>query len=479
MLYLILINVCLFFGCYIAGCIPISFKIPMSKIRLLTVFGAGLLLGAALVVVIPEGVAAIYQSHSHPHDQKNHQHNPISRKLHALDSGALNANENPPLSVNNNPDQNKNEDVEKHNSLSRSDNDKNHEHTHNDTNIHQKIGLALLLGYLFMLLIDQLSYTVLELTCCQGILFGLKRLCCRSTRYIPLIDKSSSSASNSTSSGSGNPSVTITVGKNAATLNTINATVNPASNLLNENSNQSTTTSSSIQSANHKGFIVTCGLVIHSLADGLAIGSAFALNQLQLEIILFLAIILHKIPAAFGLSCFLLHEGFPRDRIRLHMIAFSLSSPLAAFFTYFYLSVSSTALVDDDVVVASTRTGFALLLSGGTFLYVAATHILPELISSSGCGSPASLNHHNNNNNSINIGKQTRHTESEDLSGRLSDYALFTVDSSHESVIMYNHPKANEYLNAISPVHRLSVIEIIVLSAGTIVPILLSAGHSH
>ncbi|KAH9592793.1 hypothetical protein MS3_00004596 [Schistosoma haematobium] len=224
-------------------------------------------------------------------------------------------------------------------------------HSHNDNNsssssyIHQKVGIALLLGYLFMLLVDQMSYTILELTCCQTVLFGLKNLCYHSILYIPLMNRFNKNNSNNTS----------TVINNS--MNTTNSTSNNTNNLSNEtsinNNNNSSNCSSinSIQSINHKGLIVTCGLVIHSLADGLAIGSAFALNQLQLELILFLAIILHKIPAAFGLSCFLLHEGFTRDRIRLHMIAFSLSSPLASFLTYFYLSLSSADTVSLMILV--------------------------------------------------------------------------------------------------------------------------------
>ncbi|CAH8640097.1 unnamed protein product [Heterobilharzia americana] len=444
MLYLVLINVALFVGCYVAGCLPISFKIPLSKVRILTVFSAG--------------VAAIYHSHSYHHgirdgNDQNHQNSPGSRKLTAADSVAL-ANANLPLPVNN---------IDQH-------------ENNNNSNIHQRVGIALLLGYLFMLLIDQMSYTILELTCSQRILFGLRKLC-RSVMYIPLIDKTSLVTGTNTSSN---------VGKSTANTAAATATTTTTSNLTNDTINNHSTIGST-QSSNHKGFVVTCGLVIHSLADGLAVGSAFALNQIQLEIILFLAIILHKIPAAFGLSCFLLHEGFPRNRIRLHMIAFSLASPLAAFFTYFYLSLSSQSSVENDMAIASTRTGFALLLSGGTFLYVAATHILPELINSSGHGSSfGSPNHHHlHDDSNMNIGKQSRVSnlsvsESEDPSGCLSsNYALFTVDSSHESVIMYNHPKTNEYLNTISAVHRLSFVEIIVLTVGTVIPIILSAGHSH
>ncbi|CAH8682613.1 unnamed protein product [Schistosoma rodhaini] len=497
MLYLILLNILLFVGCYIAGCIPISFRIPVSKIRILTVFGAGLLLGAALVVVIPEGIAVICSSHKHQHsnlisNKDNHLNLPNSRRLNMVDTIELTNDKNLPSSINKDNDPMKQPNNIEHEKIHASNEDHHdRDHSHNDHDnsssiyIHQKVGISLLLGYLFMLLVDQMSYTILELTCCQTMLFGLKKLCYHSILYIPLMNKLNhdtgtivNNTTNTTSSS-----------------NNMNCTNNP-NNLVNETSNSNNCSSiGSIQSTNHKGLIVTCGLVIHSLADGLAIGSAFALNQLQLELILFLAIILHKIPAAFGLSCFLLHEGLTRDRIRLHMIAFSLSSPFASFFTYFYLSLSSTS-TDTDISEASTRTGLALLLSGGTFLYVAATHILPELINSSNTDSGSNitmdLNTVNDTTNpnlylftdSLNNKSGHHHhvsssSSSAAVASPLSNYALYTVDNSHESIIMYNYPKSNLYLNSMSHIHRLSIIEVFVLISGTIIPILFSTNHSH
>lgn len=200
-----------------------------------------------------------------------------------------------------------NDQMKQQNNINHENNHASNEdhHSHNDNNsssssyIHQKVGIALLLGYLFMLLVDQMSYTILELTCCQTILFGLKNLCYHSILYIPLMNRFNNNNNN-----------TSTVISNS--MNTTNSTSNNTNNLSNEtsinnNNNNSSNCSSinSIQSINHKGLIVTCGLVIHSLADGLAIGSAFALNQLQLELILFLAIILHKVSKIIYLIIYL------------------------------------------------------------------------------------------------------------------------------------------------------------------------------
>ena len=52
----------------------------------------------------------------------------------------------------------------------------------------------------------------------------------------------------------------------------------------------------------------TTGLVVHAAADGIALGAASLTDKAEIEFIIFLAIMLHKAPAAFGLTSFLLHE---------------------------------------------------------------------------------------------------------------------------------------------------------------------------
>ena len=45
-----------------------------------------------------------------------------------------------------------------------------------------------------------------------------------------------------------------------------------------------------------------------SSADGLALGAAAGLSKVDVELIIFVAIMLHKAPAAFGFTTFLIHE---------------------------------------------------------------------------------------------------------------------------------------------------------------------------
>lgn len=123
---------------------------------------------------------------------------------------------------------------------------------------------------------------------------------------------------------------------------------------------------------------ITLGLVIHSMADGLALGASARSGQNALEAIVFLAIIVHKAPTALALSTALMPH-LSRQSVRRHITAFALTSPLAALMTYF--AVDFLGEVDS----LAKWTGIALLFSGGTFLYVA-TVLQPVSSSASGSG---------------------------------------------------------------------------------------------
>ena len=58
---LLILCVGMFLGAYSAGYIPLAFNFSEAKLRLITIFGAGLLVGTALIVIIPEGVAMHYE----------------------------------------------------------------------------------------------------------------------------------------------------------------------------------------------------------------------------------------------------------------------------------------------------------------------------------------------------------------------------------------------------------------------------------
>ncbi len=77
--------------------------------------------------------------------------------------------------------------------------------------------------------------------------------------------------------------------------------------------------------------------MVHAAADGIALGAAATTHQTDVEMIVFLAIMLHKAPAAFGLSTFLLHEGLERVRVKRHLLVFALAAPVLAIVTFIAL----------------------------------------------------------------------------------------------------------------------------------------------
>lgn len=124
-----------------------------------------------------------------------------------------------------------------------------------------------------------------------------------------------------------------------------------------------------------KSATATIGLVVHAAADGVALGAAAKTSHSDVEMIVFLAIMLHKAPAAFGLVSFLLHEGIDRQQIRRHLGIFSMSAPLLTLITYFGIGQEQK-----ETLNSFNATAVAMLFSAGTFLYVATVHVLPELM---------------------------------------------------------------------------------------------------
>lgn len=115
-------------------------------------------------------------------------------------------------------------------------------------------------------------------------------------------------------------------------------------------------------------FPLTFGLVVHGLADGLALGVSSLSTDTsggdsRLPIVVFLALLIHKAPTSFALTTSLLATSIPRAKCKKHLAVFSASTPAGAIASYMIFSF----LGNGD----SGWTGVALLVSGGTFLYVA------------------------------------------------------------------------------------------------------------
>jgi len=118
------------------------------------------------------------------------------------------------------------------------------------------------------------------------------------------------------------------------------------------------------------GVSATIGLIIHAAADGLAIGASVS-SSTETGLIVFVAIMLHKGPAAFGLASFLEHIKLEKQKSQLYLLIFALSSPIMAIVTFFALK--DTSLATDENI------GLALMFSAGTFIYVATVDVLPQV----------------------------------------------------------------------------------------------------
>jgi len=131
-------------------------------------------------------------------------------------------------------------------------------------------------------------------------------------------------------------------------------------------------------SSRARAFPLTLGLVVHSLADGLALGASALPTSTQaveagstassastpLSFVVFLALIIHKAPTALALSMSLLSTGLNRVSHRKHIAVFSAATPLGAVASFGILRLLGAG-------TESGWAGIALLVSGGTFLYVA------------------------------------------------------------------------------------------------------------
>ncbi|KRY54695.1 Zinc transporter ZIP9 [Trichinella britovi] len=293
----LLLSVFMFIGSLMIGIVPTIVSLPENRIKLSGALGAGLLVGTALGVIVPEGIHAI---HASPHlnaEGKHFDHYenvPISKDVNVVKQFIPR------------PKGNFFENNTENTAMGKADLHTAQEnwlmHDCSAVNFEGKsriIGVTLLYGFLFMFLIEHIT-----------------------ERYTH-----------------GNDRGRVRI---------------------------------------HHGWMATIGLIVHSATDGIALGAA-AFADSSVTFIIFLAVLLHKAPAAFGLSTYLLNEGFEKSKIRKLLIIFSSSAPLATLLTFAGIS---QAQIGHSANSSSNVIGILLLISAGSFLFVATVHILPEVISS-------------------------------------------------------------------------------------------------
>jgi zinc transporter ZupT len=112
----------------------------------------------------------------------------------------------------------------------------------------------------------------------------------------------------------------------------------------------------------HTGYSVLGGLSVHALFDGVAIGSGFVVSN-WLGWLIFLAILLHKMPEGFTMASVMLASGRSRT---------------TAFYSAVVLAAATLAGVLVIELVPSWLS-IGLPVSAGVALYVAATDLVPEV----------------------------------------------------------------------------------------------------
>jgi solute carrier family 39 (zinc transporter), member 9 len=328
----------MFAGAFLAGKAPMSIPLSRRNQKLITIFGAGLLVGTALIVIIPEGVAMHYEAqlkhsasssshnsiesgHSAHEHASSHSHRFLlqetsSAVLHEFNDRPIRRVKRQTLlgttsagsSIEETDSESELKDVDLMQDPSKAQDEITHEHPG-----HWVIGASLALGFVFQLLIDRLSGGV-------------------------------HSHSHSHSHGHSRSSA--------------GATAMGASDPV------------SLEQVKSKSAMI--GLVVHAFVDGIALGSALREGDAAIGMIVFLAIMLHKAPSSFGLTSYLLHNGLSTSQVNTRLFIFSCAAPLGTIVTYAFLSLNMFTYKQEMLALC-------FLFSGGTFLYVSTAHILPEV----------------------------------------------------------------------------------------------------
>lgn len=119
-------------------------------------------------------------------------------------------------------------------------------------------------------------------------------------------------------------------------------------------------------SFHHMGVAAFCGITLHALIDGVALGAGLSIPSLSMAVTA--AIVLHKLPASLSLSGILLHCDYPRGRIVGMILLFALATPIGAVLSFGFLRELTGGLLH-----------WAIGFSAGTFLAIATADLLPQV----------------------------------------------------------------------------------------------------
>jgi zinc transporter 9 len=335
---------------FLVGVLPLVLNLSSQRLRLISTIGMGVLVGTSLIIIIPEGVETLYSANT---ESEGH----VSRSIHsrnndvrwAIGGTAIAAraelpggdpfsmpgpvvpdgvNVPPPtptqpgvIGILGTDGQAKEEDRQEA------------PEKHHDESQHAWIGVALITGFILMFLIDKVPE------------YSTPTKPKQQTHHI--------------------------------SLNNLGRRFNMTTSLDRDEEAESFIESTVTPAQQNRSFATTTGLVIHAAADGIALGASSAASNNSLGFIIFFAIMVHKAPAAFGLTSVLLKQGVSKRTARAHLLLFSLAAPMGAVLTWIVVYTLGHRTVESKDNT-TWWTGMLLLFSAGTFLYVA-MHSMQEI----------------------------------------------------------------------------------------------------
>ncbi|KAJ8603942.1 hypothetical protein MRB53_042009 [Persea americana] len=406
---------------FLAGSLPLSFSLSARQLRLISALGTGVLVGTSLIVIIPEGVATLYSARSLSHGAID------ARSAMSVESGAAYApiaslaeqgiavvptyrrdmgigdETSPFISTDPEPSELAKGQKEAVPPASKYPSHANSEE-HNDP--HAWVGVSLIAGFVLMYLIDTLPQYASSSARPQRFAVSLNQF--SFNRRAPSVSSESAEAPN---------------------VESFSSTAHHSS------------------PASSRATSTTVGLVIHAAADGIALGASSTNASNNLSLVIFLALMIHKAPAAFGLTTVLLKQGVSKRMARLHLIIFSLAAPVGALVTWLIIHLlgwatyATSTLRSNNTGSAEFATGTLLLFSGGTFLYVA-MHTMQE------------------------TGVASRHAHHDDVSDA-NGYAGVPVDMPYAAHAPASKPQ------------KPALEDLLVTVAGMLLPLLTQWGHVH
>lgn len=375
---------------FLAGILPLSFNLSSRQLRIITLLGTGVLVGTSLIVIIPEGIETMYsagnaaRAHSTRSTQRlvppvstlqtgvkppsrfpswkraddvetTHLHGAVKAPIAGIQSEKELVDIQVKKTKDNKEKEKEKEALEDAHPQKGGDDDSTEGHKEGHTRVHAPeddepgrgqvvdihddgpsphayIGVALILGYILMFLVDHLP---------EAMASGKPKY---QPMHISLSNLARGPHNNSHLSLNG-------MGMESAAVTPLQTPGLPPSK------------------HDKKTPAATIGLVVHACADGIALGASSTAPSTSLSLVIFFAIMLHKAPAAFGLTSVLLKQGLSKRRARTHLAFFSLAAPIGALATWAIVHMFGRNHLGGDEGL-TWATGWVLCFSGGTFLYV-------------------------------------------------------------------------------------------------------------